>query len=90
MLPMDTMLARGIRKYIDAEKPRTWLFEGNEGNEYSQRGAQWAISQAVRKAGIVKEVAAHTSTHLRYPSFKTRGKHSYHKRTLNIRFYLFY
>src|SRR5215210_7466580 len=52
-LPMGTMLQRGIRSYIDAEKPRTYLFEGNDGSVYSQRGAQWAISQAVKKAGIV-------------------------------------
>lgn len=63
MLPMGTMLARGIRKYIDAEKPRTYLFEGNDGNVYSQRGAQWAISQAVKKAGIVKDVSLHTLRH---------------------------
>ncbi len=62
-LPMGTMLARGIRKYIEAEKPRTWLFEGNDGNVYSQRGAQWAISQAVKKAGITKEVSLHTLRH---------------------------
>jgi site-specific recombinase XerD len=30
---------------------------------YSQRGAQWAISQAVKKAGIVKEVTLHTLRH---------------------------
>jgi len=52
MLPMGAMLARGISAYIQAEKPGTWLFEGNDGNVYSQRGAQWAISQAVKKAGI--------------------------------------
>lgn len=62
-LPMGTMLQRGIRTYIDAEKPRTYLFEGNDGNVYSQRGAQWAISQAVKKAGIVKEVSLHTLRH---------------------------
>ena len=62
-LPLGTMLARGIRSYIDAEKPRTYLFEGNDGKAYSQRGAQWAISQAVKKAGIVKEVSLHTLRH---------------------------
>ncbi len=62
-LPMGTMLARGIRSYIDAEKPRTYLFEGNDGNAYSQRGAQWAISQAVKRAGIVKDVSLHTLRH---------------------------
>ncbi|MGI8504286.1 MAG: tyrosine-type recombinase/integrase [Hassallia sp.] len=63
MLPMGTMLARGISAYIAAEKPRTYLFEGSDGNVYSQRGAQWAISQAVKKAGIPKEVSLHTLRH---------------------------
>ena len=62
-LPMGTMLARGIRSFIDAEKPRIYLFEGNDGQAYSQRGAQWALSQAVKRAGIVKEVSLHTLRH---------------------------
>jgi len=62
-LPMGAMLARGIKAYIAAEKPRLYLFEGNDGNAYSQRGAQWAIAQAVKKAGIVKEVSLHTLRH---------------------------
>ncbi len=62
-LPMGAMLARGIRSYIDAEKPGKFLFEGNKGDAYSQRGAQWAISQAVKKAGIIKEVTLHTLRH---------------------------
>jgi integrase/recombinase XerD len=63
ILPMGTMLQRGIKAYIEAEKPRKYLFEGNNGEAYSQRGAQWAISQAVKKAGIVKEVTLHTLRH---------------------------
>lgn len=63
ILPMGTMLTRGISKYIQAEKPQTYLFEGNNGAAYSQRGAQWAITQAVKKAGIVKEVTLHTLRH---------------------------
>jgi len=62
-VPMGTMLSRGIRTYISAEKPRIYLFEGNDGEAYSQRGAQWAISQAVKKAGVVKEVSLHTLRH---------------------------
>lgn len=61
--PMGAMLARGIRSYIDAEKPGKYLFEGNKGEDYSQRGAQLAVSQAVKKAGIVKEVTLHTLRH---------------------------
>ncbi|MGI8584700.1 MAG: tyrosine-type recombinase/integrase [Chitinophagaceae bacterium] len=63
ILPMGIMLARGIKDYITAEKPRTYLFEGNEGHAYSQRGAQWAIAQAAKKAGIIKEVSLHTLRH---------------------------
>lgn len=63
MLPMGTMLKRGIEKYIDAEKPRTYLFEGVNGEALSQRGAQWVIAQAVKKAGLIKEVSLHTLRH---------------------------
>jgi integrase/recombinase XerD len=62
-LPIGTMLSRGIKEYITAEKPRKYLFEGHQGDAYSQRGAQWAIAQAVKKAGIVKEVSLHTLRH---------------------------
>jgi site-specific recombinase XerD len=62
-LPMGVMLARGIRKYIAAEKPRKYLFEGHNGDAFSQRGTQWAVSQAVKKAGIAKEVCVHTLRH---------------------------
>lgn len=63
MLPMGTMLKRGIEKYIDAEKPRTYLFEGVNGGALSQRGAQWVIAQAVKKAGLIKEVSLHSLRH---------------------------
>jgi integrase/recombinase XerD len=62
-LPMGPMLQRGISSYINAEKPLHFLLEGNNGEAYSQRGAQWAISQAVKRAGIVKEVSLHTLRH---------------------------
>jgi site-specific recombinase XerD len=62
-VPMGDMLIRGIAKYLQAEHPRQWLFEGNKGECLSQRGTQWVVSQAVKKAGIIKEVTTHTLRH---------------------------
>jgi site-specific recombinase XerD len=63
MLPMGSLLKRGIEKYMQAEKPRTYLFEGHNGEALSQRGSQWVIAQAVKKAGILKEASMHTLRH---------------------------
>jgi len=62
-VPLGDMLSRGIAKYLDAERPRRWLFEGVNGNALSQRGTQWVVSQTVKKAGIIKEVTTHTLRH---------------------------
>jgi site-specific recombinase XerD len=62
-LPMGIMPARGISNYIAAEKPQRFLFEGHDGDALSQRGTQWAVSQAAKKAGVVKEVSVHTLRH---------------------------
>lgn len=62
-LPLGKMLCRGIAQYICAEHPRNYLFEGNDGQALSQRGTQWVIYQAVKRAGIRKEVHTHTLRH---------------------------
>lgn len=62
-VPLGAMLIRGLAKYLEAERPRRWLFEGNNGACLSQRGTQWVVSQAVKKAGIIKEVSTHTLRH---------------------------
>jgi site-specific recombinase XerD len=62
-LPLGKMLSRGIAQYIAAANPRNYLFEGNKGEAMSQRGTQWVIYQAVKRAGIRKEVHTHTLRH---------------------------
>jgi len=62
-VPLGDMLIRGIGKYLNAVHPVQWLFEGTNGECLSQRGTQWAVSQAVKKAGIIKEVSTHTLRH---------------------------
>ena len=58
-IPLGKMLSRGIAQYIAAENPRKYLFEGNDGEGLSQRGTQWVIEQAVKRAGIRKDVHTH-------------------------------
>lgn len=73
-LPLSEMLIRGLKSYIEAERPQTWLFNGKDqeiagraggdfDSRYSQRGVQWAVRQAVKEAGIIKEVSVHTLRH---------------------------
>jgi integrase/recombinase XerD len=64
IVPLGNMLQRGIKIYIETQHPTSFLFEGNDGQAFSQRGAQWVMSQAIQKAGIVKEaVSLHTLRH---------------------------
>lgn len=68
-LPLSEMLIRGLQKYIACEQPDQWLFNGKtEGgldfdSRYSQRGVQWAVRQAAKDAGIIKEMTVHTLRH---------------------------
>ena len=64
IVPLGNMLQRGIKTYIDTQRPQIFLFEGNDGQAFSQRGAQWVMSQALKKTSIVKEqVSLHTLRH---------------------------
>lgn len=71
-VPLSQHLIRGLKHYIQTEKPKQWLFNGQPqadrsggdfDGRYSQRGVQWAITQAVKKAGITKDVSVHTLRH---------------------------
>lgn len=72
LVPLSEHLMRGLLKYIEAEKPTDWLFHGQpEANRkggdfdsrYSQRGVQWAVKQAAKNAGVIKDVHVHTLRH---------------------------
>jgi integrase/recombinase XerD len=70
-VPLGKNLIRGLHKYIEAEQPQQWLFNGQPAETtnsdgasgYSQRGIQWVVRKAVRTSGITKEVNAHTLRH---------------------------
>ena len=63
-VPLGDHLARGLKKYIDAEKPVKWLFNGKNHHEpFSPRGTQWVVREAAKKTGINKHVSVHTLRH---------------------------
>lgn len=62
-LPLGKMLCRGIAQYLSAEDLQEYLFEGVDGEGMSQRGTQWVVSQAVKRAGLRKEIHTHTLRH---------------------------
>lgn len=74
-VPIGNVLAIGLKKYIESEKPVKWLFngrgdttiEGQKGGDfdsrYAQRSIQYAVTSAVRQAGITKDVSVHTLRH---------------------------
>ena len=70
-VPLSAHLIRGLQKYIDAEKPQNYLFNGQPDgraggdfdSRYSQRGVQWAVKSVCKAAGIQKEVCVHTLRH---------------------------
>ena len=70
-VPLSKHLIRGLKTYIEAEKPKTYLFNGQPAgraggdfdSRYSQRGVQWAVKQACKAAGITKDVCVPTLRH---------------------------
>ncbi|HEY4617753.1 MAG TPA: tyrosine-type recombinase/integrase [Flavobacterium sp.] len=70
-VPLSIHLIRGLKKYIEVEKPQDYLFNGQPAGRgggdfdgrYSQRGVQWAVKQVAKAVGIQKEVHVHTLRH---------------------------
>jgi integrase/recombinase XerD len=70
-VPLSGHLIRGLKEYLNAERPKEWLFNGQPNaqaggdfdSRYSQKGVQWAVKQACKVAGITKDVHTHTLRH---------------------------
>lgn len=61
---LSPLMLRGLREYCKACRPEKYLFNGKEvGGPLADRGLQWLLKEAVRKAGIKKEVTMHTLRH---------------------------
>lgn len=72
-VPLCDLLIKGLKAYIEAERPEGWLFNGKQPVEgraggafdsrYSQKGVQWAVNEARKAAGILKPMTVHTLRH---------------------------
>ena len=64
ILPLSTYMAKGLKKYLAAENPHIWLFNGKEPDgRYSIRGLSWVMREAVKKTGVAKKVNLHSLRH---------------------------
>jgi len=64
IVPLSQVMARGIQKYIQAEHPYIWLFNGKElDGRYSVRGLSWIMRETLKKTSITKSVNLHSLRH---------------------------
>jgi len=64
ILPLSPLMAHGLKKYIAAENPHIWLFNGKEADgKYSVKGLSWVMRETLKKTSIKKEVNLHSLRH---------------------------
>jgi len=64
IVPLSKVMAIGLKKYISAENPHIWLFNGKQpGSKYSMRGLSWVMRENLKKTSISKEVNLHSLRH---------------------------
>lgn len=62
-IPLGNLLCHGIRKYLLEEVPGEYMLGNRAGDEMTGAGILWVVKQAVKKAGITKDVHTHTLRH---------------------------
>ncbi len=64
IVPLSPTMAIGLKKYLSAENPHIWLFNGKEASgKYSVRGLSWVMRENLKKTAIAKEVNLHSLRH---------------------------
>lgn len=66
-VPLGKHLSRGLKTYLEAEKPYTWLFNGKSSTgqlqQFTGAGVRWVVKEAARKPGVKKHVTSHVLRH---------------------------
>ncbi|HUX97034.1 MAG TPA: tyrosine-type recombinase/integrase [Bacteroidales bacterium] len=64
IVPLSYYMSRGLKKYLEVEKPHDYLFNGKEADgRYSINGLSWLMREALKRAGIKKGVNLHSLRH---------------------------
>jgi integrase/recombinase XerD len=64
IVPLSDVMAIGLQKYLRAENPHIWLFNGKEPDgRYSVRGVSWVMRETLKKTSIAKKVNLHSLRH---------------------------
>ena len=64
IVPLAESMAIGLKKYLSAENPHIWLFNGKEPDgRYSVRGLAWVMRENLKKTSIKKDVSLHSLRH---------------------------
>lgn len=64
IVPLSGYMAQGLKKYISAEHPHIWLFNGKEPDgRYSVKGLSWIMRETLKKTDIRKDVSLHSLRH---------------------------
>ena len=64
IVPLADSMAVGLKKYLKAENPHIWLFNGKEADgRYSVRGLSWVMRENLKKTSITKNVCLHSLRH---------------------------
>jgi site-specific recombinase XerD len=64
IVPLAETMAVGLKKYLKAENPHLWLFNGKEPDgRYSVKGLSWVMRENLKKTSIKKDVNLHSLRH---------------------------
>ncbi len=65
IVPLSPTMAIGLKKYLKAENPHIWLFNGKKhhGSQYSMRGLAWVMRENLKKTSVAKDVNLHSLRH---------------------------
>ena len=64
IVPLSPTMALGLKRYLKAENPHSWLFNGKQpSSQYSIRGLSWVMRENLKKTSISKQVNLHTLRH---------------------------